>query len=380
MSQPTIRKFHECFQIVKDPRVKGRCDHSLHTILFLVVSAVIADADGPAEIEDFGNQKREWLEQFVDLENGIPSHDTIGRVLSLIKPIEFQQALIEWTNQLRQDHGSGEPVLIQIDGKTSRGSYTNKEKSDALHIVGAWASEHGLALGQVAVDSKTNEIKAIPKLLELLDLREAIVTIDAMGCQRAIAKQIVEAGGDYIFAVKENHPKLSEAITQTFVDAHEEGLVESGVRSKSARAKTRGRFEDRFYAVSSIPDSLRELTDQWPGAKSIGQAITTIEKGDQSSVEVRYFLSSREARVNEFAKSVRSHWSIESMHWVLDVVFHEDASRIRTGNAIENMSFARRFVTSLLKQDTSRGSLKGKRKKAGWNTDFLEILLFGASF
>ena len=147
-----------------------------------------------------------------------------------------------------------------------------------------------------------------------------------------------------------------------------------------ARAKTRGRFEDRFYAVSSIPDSLRELTDQWPGAKSIGQAITTIEKGDQSSVEVRYFLSSREARVNEFAKSVRSHWSIESMHWVLDVVFHEDASRIRTGNAIENMSFARRFVTSLLKQDTSRGSLKGKRKKAGWNTDFLEILLFGASF
>jgi DDE_Tnp_1-associated len=158
MLQPAVRKFHECFQLVDNPRVKGRCEHSLHTILFLVVSAVIADADGPAEIEDFGNEKQDWLEQFVDLENGVPSHDTIDRVLSLIKPIQFQQALIEWSNQLRQDHCGGEPVLIQIDGKTSRGSYMNKEKSDALHIVGAWASEHGLALGQIAVDSKTNEI------------------------------------------------------------------------------------------------------------------------------------------------------------------------------------------------------------------------------
>jgi predicted transposase YbfD/YdcC len=216
--------------------------------------------------------------------------------------------------------------------------------------------------------------------LELLDLREAIVTIDAMGCQRAIAKQIVEAGGDYFFAVKDNHPKLSEAIAQYFADAHEEGLVESGVRSKSDRAKTRGRHEDRFYAVSLIPDSMQALTAQWPGAKSIGQAITTIEKDGQTSTEVRYYLSSRAARVNEFAKSVRSHWSIESMHWVLDVVFHEDDTRIRTGNAIENMSFTRRFVTTLLKQDTSRGSLKGKRKKTGWNTDFLEMLLFGAGF
>lgn len=379
MLQPAVRKFHECFQIVVDPRVKGRCAHSLHAILFIVVSAVIADADGPAEIESFAIEKQDWLEQFVDLENGVPSHDTIGRLLSLIKPIQFQQALIEWTNQLRQDHRSGEPIMIQIDGKTSRGSYTNKKKSDALHIVGAWASEHGIALGQVAVDSKTNEITAIPQLLVLLDLRDAIVTIDAIGCQRAIAKQIIEAGGDYIFAVKDNHPKLSEAIGEYFVKAHEKGLVDSGVRSMTNKAKTRGRQEIRFYAVASIPDSLRKLTDQWPGAKTIGQAITTFVKDGVESTEVRYFLSSRAARVNEFAKSVRSHWSIESMHWVLDVVFHEDASRIRTGNAIENMSFTRRFVTTLLKQDTSKVSLKGKRKKAGWNTDFLEKLLFGAT-
>lgn len=379
MLQPAVRKFHDCFQHVDDPRVKGRCDHSLHSILFLVVSAVIANADGPAEIEEFALEKREWLEQFIELENGIPSHDTIGRVLSLIKPIEFQQALIEWMNQLRNDRRDGGPIAIQIDGKTSRGSYTNDAKSDALHIVGAWASEEGLALGQVAVDAKTNEIRVIPELLEMLDLREAIVTIDAMGCQKAIAKKIIEAGGDYIFAVKDNHPKLAEAIEQHYFTAHEEGLAASGVRSKTDRAKTRGRNEERFYAVGAIPDSMRELTNQWPGAKSIGQATTMIERKNASSHEVRYFLSSRDPRVNEFAKSVRSHWAIESMHWVLDVVFHEDESRIRTGNAVENMSFTRRFVVTLLKQDTSRASLKSKRKKAGWNTDFLEKLMFGPS-
>ncbi len=253
MLQPAVRKFHDCFQHIDDPRVKGRCDHTLHSILFLVVSAVIANADGPAEIEEFGIEKQQWLEQFIDLENGIPSNDTIGRVLSLIKPIQFQQALVEWMNQLRSGRRNDGPIAIQIDGKTSRGSYTNDAKSDALHIVGAWASEHGLALGQVAVDAKTNEIRVIPELLDMLDVRDAIVTIDAMGCQKSIAKKIIEAGGDYIFAVKENHPKLFEAIQEHYTQAHEDGLTVSGVRSKTDRARTRGRNEERFYAVTSIP-------------------------------------------------------------------------------------------------------------------------------
>ncbi len=380
MLQPSIRKFHDAFQLVDDPRVSGRCDHPLHSVLFLVVAAVISNADGPAEIEQFGREREDWLSRFVDFPNGIPSHDTIGRILSLIKPIEFQQALIEWINQLRSDKTPNDPLLVQIDGKTARGSYTTKEKNDALHIVNAWASEHGLAMGQVAVDSKSNEITAIPKLLELLDLQETIITIDAIGCQKSIAQQITEGGGDYIFAVKDNHPKLSDAIEEYFIEAHERGLSTAKVRSKTVRGKTRGREEERFYAVASIPESMKALASEWPGTRSIGQAITSFVVDGEETSEVRYFISSREARVNEFAKSVRSHWSIESMHWVLDVVFHEDASRIRSGNATENMSFTRKFVTTLLKQDTSRVSLKGKRKKAGWNTEFLEKLLFGTTF
>ncbi len=367
-------------ELVDDPRVSGRCDHPLHSVLFLVVAAVISNADGPAEIEQFGREREDWLSRFVDFPNGIPSHDTIGRILSLIKPIEFQQALIEWINQLRSDKTPNDPLLVQIDGKTARGSYTTKEKNDALHIVNAWASEHGLAMGQVAVDSKSNEITAIPKLLELLDLQETIITIDAIGCQKSIAQQITEGGGDYIFAVKDNHPKLSDAIEEYFIEAHERGLSTAKVRSKTVRGKTRGREEERFYAVASIPESMKALASEWPGTRSIGQAITSFVVDGEETSEVRYFISSREARVNEFAKSVRSHWSIESMHWVLDVVFHEDASRIRSGNATENMSFTRKFVTTLLKQDTSRVSLKGKRKKAGWNTEFLEKLLFGTTF
>lgn len=377
MLQPAVRQFHESFKIVDDLRVKGRSVHSLQSILFIIVSAVIANADGPSEIEEFAKTRKDWLEKFIDLDDGVPSHDTIGRILAMIKPIQFQTALIEWVQRLRAGQNADAPKLIQIDGKTSRGSYTNESKSNALHIVGAWASEHGLALGQVAVDSKTNEISVIPELIDLLDLHGAIVTIDAMGCQKSIARKIIEAKGDYIFAVKDNHPKLSTAIEQYFVSAHEEGLRESGIRSQTVHGKSRGRIERRFYAVGKIPESLRELTDQWPGAISIGQAITTFERSGEETTEVRYFISSRAPKVSEFAKSIRSHWSIESMHWVLDVVFHEDASRIRTGHAIENMSFTRRFVTSLLKQDTSRVSLKGKRKKAGWDTDFLEILLFG---
>lgn len=376
-----VAEFHECFESVEDPRVGGRCDHPLDSILFLIVTGVIAGADGPADIEEFGVDKKDWIEQFVDLPAGIPSHDTIGRILSLIKPEQFQTALLEWITCLRAEHADEDgPVLVQIDGKTARGSYSNSEKSDALHIVSAWASQHGLTLGQVAVDSKSNEITAIPELLDMMDLEGTIVTIDAMGCQRSIAKQIIEGNGDYTFAVKDNHPKLCEAIEQTFEAAYENGFADYRIRSKKTKNKQAGRVEERYYAVGPIPEELRPLTNRWAGAKSIGQAITISTKDGEESSEVRYYISSREAKVREFAESVRSHWSIESMHWVLDVVFHEDASRIRIGNATNNMSFVRRFVTTLLKQDTTKVSLKQKRKKAGWNTAFLEKLLFGYTF
>jgi predicted transposase YbfD/YdcC len=376
-----IDVFHDCFDSVEDPRVAGRTVHPLNSILFLTVAGVIAGADGPEEIETFGDEKLEWLSQFADFEEGIPSHDTIGRVLSIIKPVQFQAALLQWHAHLcksNQGDNDNAPVHVAIDGKTARGSYTMADKSDALHIVSAWATENGVTLGQVDVDSKSNEITAIPQLLDLMDVEGTIITIDALGCQKSIAEKIIDENGDYTFAVKDNHPKLAAAIEAFFVEAHEENLSEQKIFSKTKQSVQAGREEDRFYATCAIPGSLRDLTAQWSGAQSIGQAITSSTFRGKETSEVRYYLSSRPPRVGEFCKSVRSHWSIESMHWVLDVVFHEDASRIRTGNATSNMSFIRRFVTTMLKKDTTKKSLKQKRKKAGWNTYFLEKLLFGA--
>lgn len=377
MPQAQVLSFQQCFEVMEDPRVVGRCSHPLNTILFLVVTAVIAGADGPSEIEEFGREKQDWLSRFVDLSAGVPSHDTLGRVLAAIDPAQFQQALLEWLGRLRRPSDGAGPIFVPIDGKTARGSYTDPGKTDALHVVSAWASEYGLTLGQVAVDAKSNEITAIPALLTLLDLRGALVTLDALGCQKAIARQILEGGGDYTFAVKGNQPKLYAAIEGAIMEAYEAGLVKSRFRAAGHQAKGHGRFVERRYAVGPIPDSLKKLLSAWPGAQSIGQAITFTTQGETHTDEVRYYLSSRPPKVSEFQRSIRQHWGIESMHWVLDVVFGEDASRIRTGHAIENLSFVRRFVTSLLKQDTSRSSLTTKRKRAGWNTAFLEKLLFG---
>ncbi|MEL6106043.1 MAG: ISAs1 family transposase [Planctomycetota bacterium] len=379
-----IGEFHDCFDRVEDVRVQGRVVHPMNSILFLIVTAVIADCDGPEEIEEFGNDRLDWLSQFADFSEGIPSHDTIGRVLPLIKPDQFQTALLQWHHALRQRHAtlaeaeSDSPTHVAIDGKTARGSYTDAEKSNAIHLVSAWATEHGIALGQTQVDSRSNEIAAIPDLLEFINVRDSIVTLDAIGAQKSIAAQIVEEKGDYVFALKDNHPKLADVVRQHFEEVHSEGLVESGFRSKTDRKKRASREEERFYAVGPIPKSMKALTDQWPGAKSIGQAITTTERAGITREEVRYYISSRPALVGEFANCVRNHWRFESMHWILDMVFHEDASRVRTKNAASNLSFSRRFATTLLKRDTYKRSIKGKRKKAARNSEFLQNVLFAA--
>jgi len=375
MAVDQLVSFESCFEIVSDPRVQGRSYHPLNSVLFLVVAAVISGADGPAEIEDFGKERQDWLEQFIELPYGIPSHDTLGRILSIIKPAEFQKALLAWLSELRRTPDGDSPIVVPIDGKTARGSYTDAEKSNAIHIVSAWASDYGITLGQVAVDSKSNEITAVPQLLDMLDLKGTIVTLDAMGCQKAIAKKVIEGGGDFTSAVKDNHPKLAAAVEQAFLEAYEAGLLESGFRSKTVREKGHGRKEMRSYCVASVPESMKALTKAWPGIQSIGQAINVTTNGEQETSETRYYISSRAPKVGEFSQSVRKHWGIESMHWILDVIFGEDASRIRTGHAVENMSFTKKFVISLLKQDTSKTSLKGKRKRAGWNTSFLQKLV-----
>jgi predicted transposase YbfD/YdcC len=302
-------------------------------------------------------------------------------VIALIKPEQFQTAFLDWIAALTATNAeSTEPKFIPVDGKTVRGSGGGSSRDNPLHIVSAWATEQGMTLGQVAVDSKSNEITAIPKLLEMLELKNAIVSIDAMGCQKKIAKQIVDNDGDYVLAVKDNHPKLAQAISDFFMDrCDNEDFVEFGCRKHEVlEEKSRGRRESRFFTMAPIPESLKRQCRAWKGIKSIGQAITATTHADgRETGEVRYFISSREPRVKEFARSVRGHWSIESMHWVLDVVFSEDASQLKNGHATQNYAFLRKFVISLLKRDTSKGSLKNKRKKAAWSVEFLENILFG---
>lgn len=374
--------FKECFEQVEDPRVVGRTTHSLHSILFIAVAATVAGADGPEDMAKFAEHKQNWLKQFIDLRRGLPSHDTIGRVLELIKPKQFQDAFLGWISSLSSLHDAdGKPIFVPIDGKTMRGSYTNADKSDMLHIVSAWASQQGITLGQVAVDSKSNEITAIPQLLGMLELHGAIVSIDAMGCQREIAAKIIQGGGGYTLQVKGNQPTLQAAIEEAFqtVDQTDEA---SATKSKARRHKTceksRGREETRHYTIMPLPDSMSSLAKKWSGLTSLGRVVRDVKRADKLTSETSYYICSYDAKVGVFSESTRGHWGIENgLHWVMDVVFGEDSSRIRSGHAAENMSFLRRFVTTLLKRDTSKSSLKQKRKEAAWDTAFLEKLLFG---
>jgi len=381
MVSDALLSFEEFFQTVDDPRVVPRCTHSLHTLLFVAVAATIAGADGPEDMAKFAKRKATWLKRFVDLEEGVPSHDTIGRVLGAIKPKQFQEAFLGWISSLASLRDQdGKPIFLPIDGKTMRGSYTKADKSDMLHIVSAWASAQGITLGQVAVDSKSNEITAIPQLLEMLELHGAIVSIDAMGCQREIAAKIVSGSGDYVLQVKGNQATLQKAIEASFTEADDvdkESTTKSKARQRTTKEKSRGRQETRHYTIMPLPDSMSAVGKKWSGLRSIGRVVREVQREGKQTSETSYYITSLEAKVGVFSESVRSHWGIEnSLHWVMDVVFGEDRSRIRQGHAAENMSFLRRFVTTLLKQDTSKSSLKQKRKEAAWDTDFLEILLF----
>ena len=371
--------FVDHFAVVEEPRIERTKVHGLIDILFICVAGTIAGCDGPTDIASFAKTQLAWCRKFVELKNGVPSHDTIGRVISLIKPDQFQKAFLDWVAALAADDKSDGPKFVPIDGKTLRGSGGAKHRDNPLHVVSAWATQQGMTLGQVAVDSKSNEITAIPKLLEMLELKGAIVSIDAMGCQKNIAKQIVDGGGDYVLAVKDNQPKLSEAVTtSSSTDMRTKTSVNTGVANTAPPSE----HEEQSNRVTiwwlQSPMNMKGFRRNWKGLKTIGQAITTSMTSDgKETSEVRYFISSRAPKVKEFAKSVRGHWGIESMHWVLDVVFDEDSSRLRNGESTQNFGFLRKFVISLLKRDTSKGSLKGKRKKAAWSTEFLEKLLFG---
>lgn len=366
------RTLSECLSVIDDPRVERTRIHDLLDILVLSVLAVMCGAEGWEDIEAFGKSRKGWLKQFLKLKNGIPSHDTISRVFRMLKPDAFQGAFREWLVEMDLIGGAD---VIAIDGKSLRRSHDGTFKK-MLHSVSAWSVGKNVMLGQQAVDEKSNEITAIPELLKSLQLKGAIVTIDAMGCQKEIAKQIHAAEGDYVLALKDNQPLLSDAVQNYFNDAHESETIATEARAHTTSEKGHGRVENRYYFHAPIPTNIRHLLADWPGAKSIGQAINVIERNGKESSEVRYFISSLNVGVKKFATAVRGHWSIENkLHWTLDVTFNEDQSRIRKDHGAENFALLRRFVLSIIKLDTSKGSMRSKRKMAGWSEDYLLSLL-----
>lgn len=364
-----VQPLVECFEEVEDPRHEKGKHHELVDILCLAVLAVIAGAEGWEDIEEFGKQKRLWLKQFLRLSNGIPSHDTISRVFRLLKPEAFQAGFGRWISSL---HGELGLKLVAIDGKTLRRSHDRTTMKSALHAVCAWSVANRVVLGQQSVDEKSNEITAIPELLKLLQLQGAVVTIDAMGCQKEIAAQIVRSGGDYVLAVKDNQPTLRAALEDYFNQLHETDFAEGTCRRRHTTERGHGRLEQRYYYQSLLPESLRPLTKDWSELKTIGQVISITLRDGQECSEVRYYISSLRPGVKRFAEAARGHWSIENtLHWTLDVTFNEDQSRIRKDHGPDNFALLRRFALSLIQQDASPGSVKKKRKRAAWNNDAL---------
>jgi len=358
------------FAVLKDPRILRRRRHNLLDIVVLGICGVIAGCDTWEQIELFGNNHHDWFKRFLRLPNGIPSHDTIERVFDRLQPLAFQRCFTNWTQAvcrlgLKQ---------VAFDGKTVRGS-GNAKGLAALHLVSAWATEQQLILGQVAVDCKSNEITAIPKLLELLDIKGAFVSIDAMGCQKEIAKKIVAQGGHYVLTVKDNQPHLLEDIQQSFCDAMDKDFAGMEYDTYEKRERGHGREEYRSYTVLHWTEGLRNAAD-WEQISTIGICYSTRTIAGVSSEEIRYFIGCKKASAKVYGKALRNHWSIENnLHWQLDVSFGEDSNRTQKRNAAENFAMLRRIALNLLKRHPSKRSIDSKRLLAGWNADFLDEVL-----
>jgi predicted transposase YbfD/YdcC len=359
---------------IPDLRRQGlNLKHRLDDILVLGFCGVLAGADDFIEIADFARHNHAFFQTFLELPNGIPSHDTFNRVFSSLRPALLQEVLLPWLLERRGLPGE----WIHLDGKTMRGTRCDAKKLGALHLVSAWAGQTGFTLGQIAVDAKSNEITAMPQLLALLDLREKIVTADAMGCQKEVARTIVAGEGDYILAAKDNQPTLQAAIQTAFVKAaakpryaHPEyTTTESG----------HGRQEQRTVRVLPAARQLsRAQREAWPGLLTLVMVVRVITCAATGTVsrEESYFISSLAANAYRIGRAIRGHWSIENgLHWVLDVVFREDARRLYDRIAAENVAFLNRLALSILRGDGSKGSLKVKRKRAGWNIAYLAQLL-----
>ena len=372
----------ECFEDLEDPRSAVNRKHLLGDLIVIAICAVIAGADGPQAIGVWAASNQDWLKQHLELPHGIPSHDTIGRLLALLKPAAFQTCFQNWIRALRTDGeptagetARGEQEVIAIDGKALRRSHDRKHNLGALFLVSAWSVQHGVSLGQLATEEKSNEITAIPELIDHLDVGGATVTIDAAGCQKNIAAKIVDGGGDYVLALKGNQGNLHKSVEDWITEQIENGFVKVTARKYEQTVKGHGRVDHLTYYQFNAPKTLAGFSN-WKKFRTIGIAIRVSEKGDQVSREARYFISSLRLGVKRFAAAVRGHWAIENtLHWCLDVTFREDESRLRNRHAADNVAWLKRFALSLLKQRTDKESIAMRRRMAGWNNDYLSQVL-----
>jgi predicted transposase YbfD/YdcC len=371
----SVESIGSYFESLTDPRHTRNRKHLFIDIIVIAVCGLVCGCDGPTAIRRWAVHRADWLKTFLTLPNGIPSRDCIRNLLMALQPEAFQKCFQNWIACAIVTDESGPARLVAIDGKTCRGSHDVANGLGPLHIVSAWASEHGIALGQVATEEKSNEITAIPVLLKQIELNKTLITIDALGCQKDIARDIVDGGGDFVIAVKDNQPNLADAVVG-LVERHLDGeLKDLKHRSRRTEDHGHGRQDERTYFVSRVPSDFA-AQGEWPWIKAIGTAVrvTTHADGTQTD-EVRYYILSRFLSAKRFAEAVRGHWSIESMHWVLDVTFREDESRTRERTLANNLSWLRRFAVTLLKRHPLKDSIRGKMITCLMNTQFLDEVL-----
>jgi len=376
----TLEEVVGYFDELEDPRGTINQKHPFISVVVISLMAILAGASGPTTIAQWARYKEAFLRRVLDLPNGVPRKDVFRRVLSLLNPTAFQTCFAAWLQRLREQAAEAteidQPVLA-IDGKTARRSHDRRKGLGALHAVSVWASEFGLSLGQVACDDKSNEITAIPELLRLVDIQGAIITIDAMGTQKAIAAQIIEQQADYVLALKGNQETLHDAVIEYLDEQFENDFAGLDARHHTTTETAHGRDETRCYVQLPVPSDLPNR-DQWKELKSIGVAITACLRDGKETIEKRYYISSLPVGVKRFARAVRGHWSIEnSCHWSLDMTFREDESRIRDRHLRENFAWLNRFLLSLLKQHPSKNSIVGRRRGCAWNDDFMLEVLTG---
>jgi len=364
----------DCFQPLSDPRLE-RCKlHKLIDIVVIGLCTIISGGQGFTDMETFGKAKCDELKQLLELKHGIPTHDTFGRVFALLAPAEFEQCLARWVKQKIQ-LAPGE--VVPLDGKTLRGSHDRSRAQAQIESVGAWAQQQGVLLAQLKVADDSNEISAVPQVLQLLNVAGCTVTLDALNCQKTIVAQIREQKADYVCALKGNHPTLHTAVTEFLQALRENRTNGFNYATHTTVEKDHGRLETRRYWQAAAPDWLPEFSE-WRDLQSVGCVETTRTLGEKTTTETRCYLSSLPVETGRFAGAVRGHWSIEnSCHWVLDVTFGEDASRVRIGNAAENLGILRRFALNMIKRTATpkKQSVRTKRLRAAWENNFwLEIL------